>query len=197
MFLVIIQPYDLVLETGVRLVEVRQADEYWCAVATGTDVHQTNGSASSVAVAVANVHHVRILFRDLRHFRRVFSLEEVLGGGGLLEVFRLLVRITSPRVVPQSLLAQNVLVTLHPQIVNGLGVLVYQRPARRGGNAMKSLIVDCIVLNGHYAIISVAVRQKVNVDRLIGSTYGRAGKQTGLPEDPIYVSRRLMGEHGN
>lgn len=60
MFLVIIQPYDLVLETGVRLVEVRQADEYWCAVATGTDVHQTNGSASSVAVAVANVHHVRI-----------------------------------------------------------------------------------------------------------------------------------------
>lgn len=69
------------------------------------DVHQASGAASPVAETVAYVHHIRILFRGIGGLGRVFRIEKVLGGGGLLEILGLLVGIASFRVVSQRLLA--------------------------------------------------------------------------------------------
>lgn len=66
--------------------------------------------------------------RNSYEFVRVVSLEEALGRCGRLEEFGLLVRVTSPRVVPEGLLAERVLVTLDAQVRRRLLVFINYRP---------------------------------------------------------------------
>lgn len=84
---------------------MRQADEHRSSVSARANVHQTSRTAPSIAKTVAYVYHVRILFRRIGGLGRVFGIEKVLGGGGLLEILGLFVGIASFRVVSQRLLA--------------------------------------------------------------------------------------------
>lgn len=114
-------------EARLASVEIGQAGEYRSSVSARADVHQTSRTASPVAEAIAYVYHVRILFRRIGGLGRVFGIEKVLGGGGLLEILGLFVGIASFRVVPQRLLAQHVTISLQSHVITRLRVLVRQR----------------------------------------------------------------------
>lgn len=62
----------------------------------------------------------------------MFGLEKVLGRGSLLEIFGLVVRIASSRIVSQRLLAEIVSVALQTHVIGCLRVLERQRPAKNG-----------------------------------------------------------------
>lgn len=130
MFLVGVKPGNVFSEGWVGSVEMRQTDEHRGAVAAGAHIHQTGGGAFPVAKAVPYVYHVRILSGSVRHFCRVFSFEEVLGGGGRFEILCLIVRVAPFRVVSQRLLAEIVPIALQAHVIDRVRVLERQWPAK-------------------------------------------------------------------